>query len=45
MEKEIIAEIDKLFKFFDKNGDGKISTEEVLQAMRSVNPMTTHKEA
>lgn len=35
----------KLFAFFDKNGDGKISVEEVLAAMRSVNQNVGMKEA
>jgi Ca2+-binding EF-hand superfamily protein len=30
LEKDLKAEIDRLFNFFDKNGDGKISVEEVL---------------
>lgn len=45
LEKEMREEIMNLFKFFDKNGDGRISVDEVLAAMRSVNQNVGMKEA
>lgn len=45
MEKELLANIDELFVFFDKNRDGTISSEEVYKALRSVNQNVSQKAA
>lgn len=45
LEKDMIKEINQLFDFFDKNGDGMITLEELLHAMRSFNQNIGLKEA
>jgi centrin-3 len=44
LEKELRAEIDELFKFFDTNKDDKISQEELRVAVRAQQPLVTQRE-
>jgi Ca2+-binding EF-hand superfamily protein len=37
IERELKLEIDLLFKFFDGDNDGKITVDEVMQVLKSVN--------
>ena len=41
----MVAKIDELFNFFDKNKDGTISADEVLKSLRSVNQNISQKAA
>lgn len=44
IERELIIEIHKLFDFFDKNRDGKLSAEEIFYALKPSNPEFTIKD-
>lgn len=44
LEKELKAEIEMLFDFFDTNKDGKISMDELRVALKSYNPLVTQNE-